>query len=103
MIFEIILLWNFESLTCQCHTFLLRKFGKPLLRGTKRKFCTYISFCVGIAENGKWVNFQEILTWEKSGTTRGCRLWDVKNSGSLTEVKRTFIHQNLSIFMTKSL
>jgi hypothetical protein len=40
-------------------------------------------------------------------TTRGCRLWDVKNRGyknsSLTEVKRTFIHQNLSIFITKSM
>jgi hypothetical protein len=40
-------------------------------------------------------------------TDRGCRLWEVKNSGyknsSSTEVKRTFIHQNLSIFITKSL
>jgi hypothetical protein len=40
-------------------------------------------------------------------TTRGCRLWEVKNSGcensSPTEVKRTFIHQNLSIFITKSM
>jgi hypothetical protein len=39
--------------------------------------------------------------------TRGCRLWDVKNSGckntSPTEVNHTFIHQNLSIFITKSL
>jgi hypothetical protein len=36
---------------------------------------------------------------------RGCRLWEVKNSGckisSPTEVKRTFIHQNLSIFITE--
>jgi hypothetical protein len=41
---------------------------------------------------------------EISNTTRGCRLWDVKNSGfensSSTEVKRTF-HQNWSIFITK--
>jgi hypothetical protein len=40
-------------------------------------------------------------------TTRGCRLWEVKNSGgknsSPTEVKRSFIHQNLSIFITKSM
>jgi hypothetical protein len=40
-------------------------------------------------------------------TTGGCRLWDVKNSAyknsSPTEVKRFFIHQNLSIFITKSL
>jgi hypothetical protein len=40
-------------------------------------------------------------------TTRGCRLWEVKNSGcensSPTEVKRTFNHQNLSIFITKSM
>jgi hypothetical protein len=40
-------------------------------------------------------------------STRGCRLWDVKNSGCMnsspTEVKRTFIHRNLSIFITKSL
>jgi hypothetical protein len=40
-------------------------------------------------------------------TIRGCRLWNVKNSGcknsSPTEVKRTFIHQNLSILITKSL
>jgi hypothetical protein len=43
-------------------------------------------------------------------TTRGCRFWEVKNSGcknsSPPEVKRTFItfiHQNLSIFITKSL
>jgi hypothetical protein len=39
-------------------------------------------------------------------TTRGCRLWGVKNSGckisSPTEVKRTFIHQNLSIFIPKN-
>jgi hypothetical protein len=39
-------------------------------------------------------------------TTRGCRLWEVKNSGckisSPTEVKRTFIHQNLSIFIPKN-
>jgi hypothetical protein len=40
-------------------------------------------------------------------TDRGCRLWEVKNSGcrnsSPTEVKRTFIHQNLSIFIAKSM
>jgi hypothetical protein len=40
-------------------------------------------------------------------TTRGSRLWEVKNSGFEnsypTEVKRTFIHQNLSIFITKSM
>jgi hypothetical protein len=40
-------------------------------------------------------------------TTRGSRLWEVKNSGcknsSPTEVKRTFIHQNLSIFIAKSM
>jgi hypothetical protein len=40
-------------------------------------------------------------------TTRGCRLWEEKNSGcknsSPTEVKRAFIHQNLSILITKSL
>jgi uncharacterized protein YcgL (UPF0745 family) len=40
-------------------------------------------------------------------TYRGCRLWNVKNSGyknsSPTEVKRNFTHQNLSISITKSL
>jgi hypothetical protein len=40
-------------------------------------------------------------------TDRGCRLWEVKNSGcknsSPTEVKRSFIHQNLSIFIAKSM
>jgi hypothetical protein len=40
-------------------------------------------------------------------TDRGCRLWEVKNSGcnnsSPTEVKRTFIHQNLSICIAKSM
>jgi hypothetical protein len=41
------------------------------------------------------------------GKNLQCRLWDVKNSGyknsSPTEVKRTFILQNLSIIITKSL
>jgi hypothetical protein len=40
-------------------------------------------------------------------TTCGCRLWEVENSGcensSPTEVKRAFIYQNLSIFITKSM
>jgi hypothetical protein len=51
-------------------------------------------------------NLQNDAHMEKvRNTDRGCRLWDVKNSGcknsSPTEVKRTFIHQNLSIFNNK--
>jgi hypothetical protein len=46
-------------------------------------------------------------TEKVSNNTWRCRLWDVKNSGyknsSPTGVKRTFIHQNLSIFITKKL
>jgi hypothetical protein len=46
-------------------------------------------------------------TEKVSNTTRGCRLWNVKISGfknsSPTEVKHIFIHQNLSIYITKSL
>jgi hypothetical protein len=46
-------------------------------------------------------------TEKVSNANRGCRLWDVKNSyyknSSPTEVKRTFIHQNLSILIPKSL
>jgi hypothetical protein len=50
--------------------------------------------------------FLDITHTEKvRKTTRGCRLWDVKNIGcknlSPTEVKHTFINQNLSIFITK--
>jgi hypothetical protein len=45
-------------------------------------------------------------TEKVSNTTRGCRLWDVKNSGyknsSSTEMEHTFIHQNLSIFIPKN-
>jgi hypothetical protein len=50
------------------------------------------------------VNQSSAHTEKVRNATRGCRLWDVKNSGykdsSPTEVKRTCIHQNLSIFIT---
>jgi hypothetical protein len=52
--------------------------------------------------------FQHEAHTEKiRNTTLGCRLWEVKNSGcensSPTEVKCTFIYQNLSIFIAKSM
>jgi hypothetical protein len=56
-----------------------------------------------ICSNRNYPKFQVIHTRKISGS----RLWEVKNSGcensSPTEVKRTFIHQNLSIFITKSM
>jgi hypothetical protein len=57
--------------------------------------------------NKLWAKILHAHTEKVRNTTRGCRLWDVNNSGcknlSPTEVKRTFIHQNLSIFIPKSL
>jgi hypothetical protein len=45
---------------------------------------------------GKMIFFIAAHTEKVRNNTRGCRLWDVKNSGyknsSPTEVKRTFIH-----------
>jgi hypothetical protein len=83
------------------HNFSIRTTRACWNKGKKCNTCPSIHLHI---EN--WTNM-DAHTEKIRNTDRGCRLWEVKNSGiknsSPTEVKRTFIHQNLSIFIAKSM